>query len=291
MHQEPPPLLIGERCNSRAVEFKRLLLEEDYDAILELAPASRGGAHALDISVAVTERADEIELMRRVVKKLASGVEASCHRYYRTRCYGGALKIAPGRCLLNSTHLESGREKADRVFDIARRFNAAVLVLTIDERGMAKTAQEKLAVARRIHDIAVQEHGLTPDALVFDTLTFTLATGDPEFSDSATATLDGIRLIKEQLPGVLTSLGVSNISFGLDPAARPVLNSVMLYHTVSLAWTWRSSIQLTLPHTPKSLEQRQLLRSDLQPPTGCAPAPDRFYGSAGRCVSNGKHHQ
>ena len=143
-----------------------------------------------------------------------------------------ALKIAPGRCMLNSTHLEAGRAKADRVFSLARQHNAAVLVLTIDEQGMAKTAQTKLDVARRIYEIAVNEHGLQPSALVFDALTFTLATGDPEFADSAHETLEGILLIKQKLPGVLTSLGVSNVSFGLSPAARPVLNSIMLYHAV-----------------------------------------------------------
>jgi len=261
-------------------------LETSDDAIVELARQQvEGGAHALDISVAVTERADEIELMRRVVKKLASGVEAPLViDTTEPDVMEAALKIAPGRCLLNSTHLESGREKADRVFEIARRFNAAVLVLTIDERGMAKTAQEKLSVAHRIHDIAVREHGLTPDALVFDTLTFTLATGDPEFSDSATATLDGIRLIKEQLPGVLTSLGVSNISFGLDPAARPVLNSVMLYHAVlaGLDMAIVNPAHIT-PYAEIPLEQRQLAEDLIfnRHPDALQRLIE-FFGSAGK---------
>ncbi len=108
-----------------------------------------------------------------------------------------------------------------------------MLILTIDEEGMAKTAHRKLEVARKIYDIAVREHGLRPDALVFDTLTFTLATGDVEFSNSAIDTIEGIRLVKSELPGVFSSLGVSNVSFGLKPSARPVLNSVMLYHAVS----------------------------------------------------------
>ena len=235
MQQEPPPMLIGERCNAQGSrKFKRLLLEEDFDSILELGRDQvEGGAHALDISVAVTERSDEVELMRKVVKKLASGVEAPLViDTTELEAMEVALKTAPGRCMLNSTHLEAGRTKADRVFSLARQHNAAVLVLTIDEQGMAKTAQTKLDVARRIFDIAVNEHGLQTSALVFDALTFTLATGDPEFADSAHETLEGIRLIKQELPGVLTSLGVSNVSFGLSPAARPVLNSIMLYHAV-----------------------------------------------------------
>jgi 5-methyltetrahydrofolate--homocysteine methyltransferase len=235
MQQEPPPFLIGERCNAQGSrKFKRLLLAEDYDAILEVGREQvDGGAHALDISVAVTERADEGELMRSVVKKLASGVDVPLViDTTEPEVMEIALKTAPGRCLLNSTHLEGGRARADRVLGLAKAHNAAVLVLTIDERGMAKTAQHKLEVAQQVYEIAVGQHGLRPEALVFDTLTFTLATGDAEFADSATETLEGIRRIKAELPGVLTSLGVSNVSFGLDTAARPVLNSVMLFHAV-----------------------------------------------------------
>jgi 5-methyltetrahydrofolate--homocysteine methyltransferase len=235
MRQEPPPTLIGERCNAQGSrKFKRLLLAEDYDSILEVAREQvDGGAHALDISVAVTERPDEGELMRHVVKKLSSGVEVPLViDSTEPDVMEIALKIAPGRCLLNSTHLESGRDKADRVLGLAKAYNAAVLMLTIDEKGMAKTAPHKLEVAHRLYDIAVNDHGLRPQDLVYDTLTFTLATGDPEFANAAIETIEGIRLIKAELPGVLTSLGVSNISFGLSPAARPVLNSVMLYHAV-----------------------------------------------------------
>ncbi|HVM73113.1 MAG TPA: methionine synthase [Anaerolineales bacterium] len=235
MHQDPPPLLIGERCNAQgSKKFKRLLLEEAYDSILEIAREQVAfGAHALDISTAVTERPDEAALMRNVVKKLEMGVDVPLViDTTELDVLETALQTAPGRCLINSTHLEAGRAKADKVFDLASTYNAAVIVLTIDENGMAKTAAHKLEVARRIYAIAVKEHGLRPDALVFDALTFTLATGDPEFANSAIQTIEGIRLIKQNLPGVLASLGVSNLSFGLAPQARPVLNSVMLYHAV-----------------------------------------------------------
>jgi 5-methyltetrahydrofolate--homocysteine methyltransferase len=235
MHQDPPPLLIGERCNAQgSKKFKRLLLAEDYDAILEIAREQVGfGAHALDISTAVTERPDEVALMRNVVKKLEMGVDVPLViDSTELDVLEKALQTAPGRCLINSTHLESGRTKADKVFALAKTYNAAVIVLTIDESGMAKTAARKLEVAQRIYEIAVTEHGLRPDALVFDALTFTLATGDPEFANSAIDTIEGIHLIKLNLPGVLASLGVSNVSFGLAPQARPVLNSVMLYHCV-----------------------------------------------------------
>jgi len=235
MRQDPAPTLLGERCNAQGSrKFKRLLLEEDYDGILDIAREQvAGGAHALDISVAVTERADEGEQMRKVIKKLQMGVDVPLViDTTEVDVLEIALQTAPGRCLINSTHLESGREKADKIFALAKKYNAAVIVLTIDEQGMAKTAQRKYEVAQRIYDIAVNDHGLKPEDLVFDDLTFTLATGDVEFVDSAKETIEGIRLIKQKLPGVMTSLGVSNLSFGLAPQARPPLNSVMLYYCV-----------------------------------------------------------
>jgi 5-methyltetrahydrofolate--homocysteine methyltransferase len=235
MRQEPAPTLLGERCNAQGSrKFKRLLLEEDYDGILDVARDQvAGGAHALDISVAVTERADEGEQMRKVIKKLQMGVDVPLViDTTEPDVLEIALQTAPGRCLINSTHLESGRAKADKIFGLAKKYNAAVICLTIDENGMAKTAQAKYEVAKRIYDIAVNDHGLKPEDLVFDDLTFTLATGDAEFVDSAKETIEGIRLIKQNLPGVMTSLGVSNLSFGLAPQARPALNSVMLYYCV-----------------------------------------------------------
>ena len=233
MRQDPPPTLLGERLNAQGSrKFKRLLLEEDYDSILEIAREQvEFGAHALDISCAVTERPDEVELMRKVVKKLEMGVDVPLViDTTELDVLEVALKTAPGRCLINSTHLESGRDKADKIFKLAKDHNAAVIVLTIDENGMAKTREKKLDVAKRIYDIAVNDHGLKPEDLVYDALTFTLATGDQEFIDSAIETIEGIRLIKQNLPGVMASLGVSNLSFGFATHARPVLNSVMLYH-------------------------------------------------------------
>ena len=235
MRQDPPPTLLGERLNAQGSrKFKRLLLEEDYDAILEIAREQvEFGAHALDISCAVTERPDEVELMRKVVKKLEMGVDVPLViDTTELDVLEVALKTAPGRCLINSTHLESGRGKADKVFQLAKEHNAAVIILTIDEGGMAKTREKKLEVAKRIYDIAVNDHGLKPQDLVYDALTFTLATGDEEFANSAIETIEGIRLIKQNLPGVMASLGVSNLSFGLAPHARPTLNSVMLYHCI-----------------------------------------------------------
>jgi len=262
MRQDPAPTLHGERCNAQGSrKFKRLLLEEDYDGILDIAREQvAGGAHALDISVAVTERADEAEQMRKVVKKLQMGVDVPLViDTTELDVLEVALQTAPGRCLINSTHLEAGREKADKVFALARKYNAAVIVLTIDEQGMAKTAQRKLEVAQRIYNIAVNDHGLKAEDLVFDDLTFTLATGDPEFIDSAKETIEGIRLIESALPGVMTSLGVSNLSFGFAPQARPALNSVMLYHCVQAGLDMAIvNAAHVMPYAEISAEEKEL---------------------------------
>jgi 5-methyltetrahydrofolate--homocysteine methyltransferase len=235
LEQEPRPLLVGERINSQGSRrTKRMLLEDRYDdiALLGREQAERG-AHVLDVCCALTERTDEDVQMREIVRRLAQSVEAPLMiDSTEPRVMEAALQNYPGRAILNSVHLESGREKIDRVMPLAREHGAAVVALTIDEQGMAKSVERKLEVARRIHAIAVGEYGLPPGALVFDALTFTLATGDAEFADSAVATIDGIRAIKAALPGVLTSLGVSNVSFGLTPPARAALNSVFLHHCV-----------------------------------------------------------
>ena len=233
LEQEGTVLLIGERVNSQGSrKIKRLLLADDYDEITLVARGQvEGGAHLLDICTALTERTDEDVQMATIVKRLAQSVEAPLViDSTEPKVIEAALKIYAGRPVVNSIHLENGRTKIDSVMPLVKEAGAAVVALTIDETGMAKTAQRKLEVAQRIRDIVVGEFGLPPGALIFDDLTFTLATGDAEYIDSAVETIEGIRLIKREIPGVLTSLGVSNVSFGLKPAARHVLNSVMLHH-------------------------------------------------------------
>ncbi len=235
MQQTPPPFLIGERLNTQGSRrFKRIMLAEDFDGVVDLARSQvESGAHGLDVCLALTEKDNEVALMGKVVKKLANAVPVPLViDSTEADVIETALKTNPGRSLINSTHLESGPEKAGVILSLAKRFNAAVILLTIDEEGMAKTADRKVDVARRLFDLAVGEYGLKPEDLVFDALTFTLATGDPDLNNSAQETLDGIRRIKAALPGVLTSLGVSNVSFGLSRPARAVLNSVMLHHAV-----------------------------------------------------------
>jgi len=183
--------------------------------------------------MALTERTDEAAQVRKLVKKLALSVEAPLViDSTESHVIEEALKAYPGSPLVNSINMENGRERIDAVMPLVMKYGAAVIALTIDPAGMAKTAERKLEVARRIHDIVTREYGLPPERLVFDDLTFTLATGDAEFAASGIETIEGIRRIKAELPGVHTSLGVSNVSFGLSPEARAVLNSVFLYHCV-----------------------------------------------------------
>ena len=235
MLQQPPPLLIGERVNTQGSrKVKRLLLADDYDGVLDVAREQvEGGAHVLDVCVALTERADEAEQMVEVVKRLRAGIDAPLViDTTEPDVLQAALEANPGRAIINSINLEAGREKADRVLDMAKTHGAAVVALTIDEVGMAHTADRKVEIARRIHDMAVDEHGLRPEDLIFDVLTFPVTTGQEELVMDAAETIEGIRRVKAAMPGVMTSLGVSNVSFGVSPAARAVLNSVFLHNCV-----------------------------------------------------------
>ncbi len=233
--QEPRPTLVGERVNSQGSRrAKELLLADDYDGLVQIAEDQvNGGAHVLDVCVALTERQDEDEQMRQLVKRISLAQPAPIQiDSTEPGVIEGALEQIPGRAIVNSINLEAGRDKADRVVPLARAHGAALIALTIDEVGMAKTAERKVEIAERIKRIACDEHGLDPETLIFDALTFTLTTGDEEWRPSAVETIEGIRRIKSEIAGVKTSLGVSNVSFGVSPPARAVLNSVFLHHCV-----------------------------------------------------------
>jgi len=233
--QDPRPTLVGERVNSQGSRrAKELLLADDYDGLVQIAEDQvEGGAHVLDVCVALTERQDEDEQMRQVVKRISLSQPSPIQiDSTEPEVIELALEQIPGRAIVNSVNLEAGRDKLDGVAPLAVAHGAALIALTIDEVGMAKTAERKLEVARRIHELACGEHGLDPELLIFDALTFTLTTGEEEWRPSALETIEGIRRIKAELPGVKTSLGVSNVSFGVSPRARAVLNSVFLHHCV-----------------------------------------------------------
>jgi len=233
--QEPRPTIVGERVNSQGSRrAKSMLLENDYDGLLHIAESQvEGGAHVLDLCVALTERQDEDEQMRLLAKKVSLALDAPIQvDSTEPEVMQLALEQIPGRAIVNSVNLEAGRDKLDRVVPLCLQHGSALIALTIDEESMGKTAQRKLDIARRIRSYVVDEHGMDPQLLIFDALTFTLATGSDEFKSSAVETIEGIRQIKSGMPGVLTSLGVSNVSFGFGKAAREVLNSVFLHHCV-----------------------------------------------------------
>jgi 5-methyltetrahydrofolate--homocysteine methyltransferase len=233
--QEPRPTMVGERVNSQGSrKAKELLLADDYDGLVQIAEDQvTGGAHVLDLCVALTERSDEDEQMRLVAKKVSLTQPAPIQiDSTEPEVIATALDQIPGRAIVNSVNLEAGRDKLDRVVPLALAHGAALIALTIDEVGMAKTAERKVEIAKRIRDLCCEEHGLDPELLIFDCLTFTLTTGDEEWRPSAVETIAGIKAIKEQIPGVKTSLGVSNVSFGVSPGARAVLNSTFLHHCV-----------------------------------------------------------
>jgi 5-methyltetrahydrofolate--homocysteine methyltransferase len=235
LRQVPAPLLVGERINAQGSRtVKRLLLAEDYDAIVGIARKQmESGAHVLDVCVATSEGYDESRRMAAVVRRLSRTVEAPLMvDSTNPAVIARALEQIPGRAIVNSISMESGRTRIDTVVPMTKAHGAALVALTIDEEGMARTRERKLAVARKIHDIVVSEYGMPAETLLFDALTFTLGTGDAAWRDSAKETIEGIRAIKYALPAVLTIVGVSNVSFGLAAHARPVLNSVFLHHCV-----------------------------------------------------------
>src|SRR5512140_960377 len=231
---EPRPLVVGERLNAQGSrKVKELLLADDYAGLVQIARGQvEAGAHVLDVCVALNERDDEAAQMRALVKLLAQSVDAPLMiDSTEADVVEAALKIYPGRCIVNSVNLEKSGERVKKVLPLVRRYGAAVVAMCIDEKGMAQTADRKAEIARRLVAVAA-EYGVPPDSLVFDALTFTLATGGEEYRHSAVDTLEGIRRIKAENPGVFTTLGVSNVSFGLAKQAREVVNSVFLYHAV-----------------------------------------------------------
>ena len=236
LRQDITLTMIGERVNTLGSrKVKRLLLNDDYDGVLEVAREQvDGGAHLLDVCVATTERADEKEQMVTLLKKLTMNVELPLViDTTEADVLKAALETYPGRAVINSLSLEGGRgEKLDRTLPLLARYGAAAMAMTIDEDGMAHTAERKLAIAQRIAQIARDEYGVPAEALIFDVLTFPITTGQEELRRAAIETIEGIRAVKQNIPGCFTTLGVSNLSFGVAPHARAALNSVFLKHAV-----------------------------------------------------------
>ncbi len=234
LDQEPRPLIVGERTNANgSKKFRRLQAEDDLDGLVGMALEQQAeGAHALDVCVAYVGR-DESADMAALTQRLNTEVQLPVMIDTTDLAVAEtALQRLAGRSILNSVNLEDGPDRARRVFELCRDHGAAVVALCIDERGMADTPERKLEVARRLVDLAA-EYGLAPSDLLFDPLTFTLASGDPDYVDSARATLEGLRRIKAEIPGARTLLGVSNVSFGLKAGVRRALNSAFLQRALA----------------------------------------------------------
>jgi 5-methyltetrahydrofolate--homocysteine methyltransferase len=233
-HIEPAPVIVGERTNANGSKlFRDLLAKEDWEGMVGMAKEQvKESSHVLDVCVAYVGR-DEARDMRELIPRYNTQITAPLMiDSTEAPVIEEALQRIAGKAIVNSINMEDGEERMEDVLPLCKKYGAAVIALTIDEQGMAKTVERKVEIARRIHDLATKKYGLKERDLIFDTLTFTLGSGDQEFRKAGIATIEAIRAIKKEFPNVHTSLGVSNISFGLSPHARHVLNSVFLHYAI-----------------------------------------------------------
>jgi 5-methyltetrahydrofolate--homocysteine methyltransferase len=236
---EPRPLYVGERTNANGSKaFREALAKDDFDTMVEIAKEqAKEGAHILDVCVAYVsrdEKRDMVEFLKRLVTQVNIPLMIDSTE---VPVIEAALQYAPGKCIVNSINFEDGDEKPRRILDLCREYGAAVVALTIDENGMAKTSEEKMKIADRLYALVVGEYGFAPEDLIIDPLTFTLGSGEAEWRPSAVETLNAIAALRERYPRVKTILGLSNVSFGLKPWPRQILNSLMLYHAVDRGLT------------------------------------------------------
>jgi len=232
---EPKPLIVAEEMNTttRVEHFRKLVQGKKYDEILALAKKLvNDGSHMLDLCCAIVGE-DEKGYITSILERIATRVPAPILvDSTEADVVEEALKRIPGRAVINSINLEDGEKRTSKVLPMAKRYGAAVIALTIDEEGMALTADKKVAIAHRIHDLAVNKYGLDSTDLIFDALTLPISTGQEEYRTAGIETLKAVERIKKELPQVKTILGVSNISFGLDAYPRRVLNSVFMHEAV-----------------------------------------------------------
>lgn len=232
--QIPPPLIIGERLNTQGSKrAKRLVLSDDFDGLIDLGREQvSDGAHCIDVCVATTERSDELEFMKKLVKRLSLEVDAPLViDSTDPKVITEAIYQIPGRPIINSINLEGDGSRFHLLAPIMAKFGIPSISMCIGPNGMAKTAEEKIKVARLLFETG-KKYGLQPWQYLFDVLTFTLATGEQEYANSAVETLKGISSVKKEIEGCFTTLGLSNISFGLPIGARKIVNSVFLHHAL-----------------------------------------------------------
>ncbi|MGA8735635.1 MAG: methionine synthase [Terriglobales bacterium] len=232
---DPKPLVVAEEMNTttRVEHFRNLVRGKKYDDILALAKKLvNEGSHMLDLCCAIVGE-DEKGYITSILEKVATRVPAPILvDSTEADVVEEALKRIPGKAIINSINLEDGEKRTSKVLPMAKRYGAAVIALTIDEDGMALTAEKKAAIAKRIYELATTKYGIRPVDIIFDALTLPISTGQEEYRSAGIETLNAIKRIKQELPDVKTILGVSNISFGLDAYPRRVLNSVFMHEAV-----------------------------------------------------------
>jgi len=234
LEQIPPPLIIGERLNTQgSKKAKAMVLKEDFDGLVTLGREQvEDGAHCIDVCVATTERSDEIEFMKKLVKRLSLEVEAPLViDSTDPKVIEDAILQIPGKPIINSINLEGDGTRFHSLAPLMSKYGVPAIAMCIGPDGMAKTAQEKVDVAKLLYETG-KNYDLKPWQFIFDVLTFTLATGEAEYANSAIETLSGISHIKKEMKGCFTSLGLSNVSFGLPSNARKIVNSVFLHHSI-----------------------------------------------------------
>jgi 5-methyltetrahydrofolate--homocysteine methyltransferase len=232
--QDASFLIVGERVNaSGSKKMRDLLNVGDWDGLVALGKEQeREGAHILDVNVDFVGRdgeADMHELASRLVTNVKIPLMFDSTEWQKMEA---GLQHAGGKCILNSTNYEDGAPRFLKVIELAKRYGASVVVGTIDEDGMARTTEGKVKIAKRAYEQATKEAGLPASDIFFDPLALPISTGIEEDRRNALETIEAIKRIKAELPGAFTILGVSNISFGLNPASRVVLNSVFLHDAV-----------------------------------------------------------
>ncbi len=234
LKQEVGPLIIGERLNTQGSrKAKQLVLNDDFDGLVDLARNQvEDGAHCIDVCVATTERSDEKEFILKLVKSLSLEIDAPLViDSTDPEVIESAIEQIPGKPIINSINLEGDGSRFKALAPLMAKYGIPAIALCIGPDGMAKTPAQKVETAELLYESG-KKYGLRAEQFIFDVLTFTLATGEDEFLDAGKNTLEGIKLVKERFPNSFTTLGLSNISFGLVPQARRILNSVFLYHAV-----------------------------------------------------------
>jgi len=264
------PLLVGERTNVLgSAKFKRLIAEGKYEEAAEIARAQvKSGAHIIDVCLQDPDR-NEIEDLKKFLEFAVKKVKVPfVIDTTDPAAMEVALRMLQGKAIINSINLEDGEEKFKRVCPLLREYGAAVVVGAIDERGQAVQRGDKLAVARRAYELLTKKYGIAAEDIIFDPLVFPIGTGDAQYAGSAVETIEGLRMIKREMPACATILGISNVSFGLPDAGREVLNAVFLYHCteagldLAIVNTQKLQRYASIPKYERKLAERLIFEPD-----------------------------